>query len=254
MKHARRSQEFENYHEENATMNHERHIHESDTRHTEETPMRHRRHTHDFDTHHTEETPMETTRHPRHSRHNHDGETRSCGHSNARHAGRSFGGRARDAWRDEQHDAPEMAERRYRRGHRDVNAIETESGRHGRHAGHHARGAWSEMRGGQGSQFAGRRDSSGKGRMVQTIVEMKEQIATLERRVRRMQRQAQMQAAGPDEQIDIHRTHRRVVRTRRQDDGEQTRGYGRRGGHGHDLGRRMGRMSNRSWRERQHDI
>lgn len=94
------------------------------------------------------------------------------------------------------------------------------------------------------SNHTGRHHFEGKDHLHRTIEQVIERMEAMERRIRRMERHAAM----PDEQISVHRE---ITRTRRSAD--SCRSHSHRHRHVHDHGRRMGRMANRAWRDRQLD-
>lgn len=194
-----------------------------------------------------EKPSMRPKRHYRHYQYENTEEPRSCSE------GRGHRRRARAEARGEA-----MAERHYRRrGHRHEAAHETGFGRRGRHAGRRTRGGWQSMREDHGHDAKSHRGPAnmprGKGSLHRTLNQVMEQMDNLERRVRRMQRQARFQAHMPDERVDVYKTHRRITRTRRTVDPDRAdnRSHHRQGHHTHERGRRMGGMANRAWRDRQ---
>lgn len=94
------------------------------------------------------------------------------------------------------------------------------------------------------SNHTGRHHFEGKGHLHRTIEQVIERMEAMERRIRRMERHAAM----PVEQTS---EHREITRTRRSAD--SCRSHSRRHRHVHEHGRRMGRMANQAWRDRQLD-
>ena len=138
--------------------------------------------------------------------------------------------------------------RHYRGGHRCHHRQHGERvegrgfGAHGGRTGGRARMAFDGMHAGR--RHGGRHDSG-----PQIIQEMRMQIHELERRVRRLQRQARYQAMSPEDRI--------TRRPRRRPDADfiPARDHFERRMHAE--GRRMGRMMRRVWLEREerhHDM
>lgn len=172
-------------------------------------------------------TPEHHTRHP-HRR----------GHKRANReaflAGFEMGRQFREAWAGESDvTEPEITRRpRHGGGHR--RRPDSEFGRYGGRAGAHARAAFAGMR--------GEREHRPGPHLIQ---EMQAQIDELERRMRRMQRKARMQATSPDERVEI----RKIVRTRRVGDAGREHSCNHSDRRMRGEGRRMGQMAYRTWKD-----
>lgn len=115
-------------------------------------------------------------------------------------------------------------------------------GRHGAAAGRAARGAWQEM---SAEQRSARRHG-----VIRTIQDLQEQVHVLERRMRRMQRRAKMQAMRGGEHLVERTTRHEIVRTPRRGRDGFAPSRTHRGRHMHGEGRRMGRMARHAFAHR----
>ena len=197
--------------------------------------MRTRRYTQHSENMNKEHNHMRTER-----SHLNDEPTTTC--RDAHTHGRNFGARARGAWRNQD---GETTERRARRTHRDGR-------RHGngnqaafmagRGFGEHARESHTPDRP-RGASAIGR---GGRGQLRGIVADLQMQVEDLKRKMRRLHHAARSQAATPAGQVETHTTSRRVIRTTRT--ATTGKHYSR---HGHELGRKMGRMTQRGWQDSQ---